>query len=135
MPWGEFLEAGKSRFWAGKSRFLEAGTPRILESKKTELWNKKQQMEILKIQIHVAQNVGKVWIGQKRNFWAPSGATPGYFLHGPTTIRNYKTKYDILDLFRSVFDITSKTQLNTQRNKELRQARCLQLGQNVCWFH
>ena len=40
-------------------------------------------MEILKIQIHVAQNVGKVWIGRKKTFPAPFGAIPGIFLRGP----------------------------------------------------
>ena len=33
-------------------------------------------MNILKIQIHVAQNVGKVWISQKKTFPAPFGAIP-----------------------------------------------------------
>ena len=28
-------------------------------------------MKILKIQIHVVQNVGKVWISRERNFLAP----------------------------------------------------------------
>ena len=46
---------------------------RNLESKKIS------KMEILKIQIHVAQNVGKVWIGRKKTFPAPFGAIPGNF--------------------------------------------------------
>ena len=46
---------------------------RNLESKKIS------QMEILKIQIHVAPNVSKVWIGRKKT----SGAIPGHFLQGP----------------------------------------------------
>ena len=40
-------------------------------------------MKILKFQIHVAQNVGKVWISRKNTFPAPFGAISGNFLHGP----------------------------------------------------
>ena len=41
------------------------------------------KMEILKI--HVAQNVGKVWISRKKNFPAIFGAISGNFLHGTKT--------------------------------------------------
>ena len=52
---------------------------RNLESKQLS------EMKIIKIEIHVAQNVRKVWIGRKNNFPAPFGAIPGNFLHGPKT--------------------------------------------------
>ena len=41
------------------------------------------KIKILKIQIRSDQNVGKVWIGRKRNLPAPFGAIPGIFLRGP----------------------------------------------------
>ena len=40
-------------------------------------------MEILKIQIRVAQNVSKVWISWKKILPVPFGAIPGIFSHGP----------------------------------------------------
>ena len=40
---------------------------------------KNKKMEILKVQIHVTQNIGKVWIGRTQNFPAPFGAIPGNF--------------------------------------------------------
>ena len=45
-------------------------------------------MKILKIRIHVAQNVGKVWISRKKNLPAPFGAIPGNFLRGPENRKN-----------------------------------------------
>ena len=45
-------------------------------------------MKVLKIQIHVTQNVGKVWIDRKKTFPAPFGAIPGNFLHGPKKSKN-----------------------------------------------
>ena len=44
-------------------------------------------MKILKIQMHVAQNVGKVWISWKKTFLAPFGAISGNFFHGPKQIQ------------------------------------------------
>ena len=44
---------------------------------------KMSKTESIKIQIHVAQNVCKVWISRKKNFPTPFGAIPGNFLHGP----------------------------------------------------
>ena len=49
-----------------------------------------KKMEIIKIQIRSAQNVGKVWIGRKKNLPAPFGASLGYFLHGPEKLKNVK---------------------------------------------
>ena len=51
-----------------------------------------QKIEILKIRIHVAQNVGKVWIGWKKTFLAPFGATSGNFLRGLKQIQACKKK-------------------------------------------
>ena len=42
-----------------------------------------QKIEILKIQIRSARNVGKVWISRKKIFPAPFGAIPCHFVHGP----------------------------------------------------
>ena len=39
-----------------------------------------RNIKILKIKIRVAQNVGKVWISQKKNLSAPFGVIPGHFL-------------------------------------------------------
>ena len=60
----------------------------IWEPGNPEIWNptKISEMEILKIQIHVAQNVDKVWISRKKNLPTPFGAIPGNFLHGPNKI-------------------------------------------------
>ena len=41
------------------------------------------KIEILKIQICSAQNVGKVWISRKKVLLALFGAIPGHFFHGP----------------------------------------------------
>ena len=38
-----------------------------------------KKMEILKFQVHSAQNVGKVWISRKKILLAPFGAIPGMF--------------------------------------------------------
>ena len=43
---------------------------------------KKQKIKILKIKIHVAQNVGKVWISRKKNLPAPFGASQAIFCVG-----------------------------------------------------
>ena len=48
---------------------------------------KKQNMNVLKIRIRSAQNVGKVWISRKTSSRAPFGAIPGHFLHGPKKIQ------------------------------------------------
>ena len=45
------------------------------------------KIKILKIKIHVAQNVGKVWIGRKQTFPAPFGAIPGNFVRGPEKLK------------------------------------------------
>ena len=55
----------------------------IWEPGNPEIWDpKKSQKKNLKIQIHVAQNVGKVWISRK-TFTTPFGAIAGNFVHGP----------------------------------------------------
>ena len=55
----DFLEAGKSRFW---------GNPEFWD---LEIWKfgvqEMKKIQILKIQIHSAQNVGKVWISSKKS--------------------------------------------------------------------
>ena len=45
-------------------------------------------MKILKIKIHVAQNVGKVWISKENTFLALFGAIPGHFMHVPKNNKN-----------------------------------------------
>ena len=69
--------------WPGPSpartRFWKSGN---LEIQKFGI-QKISKMKILKIQIHVAQNVGKVWISRKKTFPAPFGALPDIFLRGP----------------------------------------------------
>ena len=40
------------------------------------------------IQVYVAQNVGKVWISQKKTLPAPFGAIPGNFLRRPEKSEN-----------------------------------------------
>ena len=62
----EIWEFGDLGTW--KSRNL--GSPKI------------QNIQILKIQIHSAQNVGKVWISREKILLAPFGAIPGHFFHG-----------------------------------------------------
>ena len=52
-------------------------------------------MEILKIEIRSAQNVGKVFISRKKTFPAPFGALPGNFLRGPEKSKNC----EILSIF------------------------------------
>ena len=42
-----------------------------------------EKMEILKIQIHSAQNVGKVWIRRNKKKTAPFGGISGQCFHGP----------------------------------------------------
>ena len=76
----------------GNSRNPDFGKPEnpdcwIRKSIILEL-QKSPQKEILKIQMHVAQNVGKVWIGWKKNLLAPLGASSCYFLHGPNKSKN-----------------------------------------------
>ena len=46
------------------------------------------KMVFEQIQIHVAQNVGKVWISRKKTFPAPFGDIPGHFLRGPENSKN-----------------------------------------------
>ena len=46
-------------------------------------FQKIQKLKIIKIKIHSAQIVGKVWISRKKTFPAPFGAIPGNFLRGP----------------------------------------------------
>ena len=53
-------------------------------------------MEILKIKIRVAQNVGKIWISREKILLAPFGAISGKFLHGP---EKYKTNEYFLPIF------------------------------------
>ena len=49
-------------------------------------------MKIIKIQIHVAQNVSKVWIDRKKTFPTPFGATPYHFFHGPKKTKTYTNR-------------------------------------------
>ena len=61
------------------------GPSRAQAGPKPEIWDptKKKKIEILKITIRVAQNVGKVWISRKKNLLAPFGALWAQFLRGP----------------------------------------------------
>ena len=64
------------------SRFWELGHPEVCNRTKIP------KMKILKIKIHVAQNVSNVLISQKKNLLAPLGAIPGHFLHGPKNVKD-----------------------------------------------
>ena len=44
-------------------------------------------MEILKIKVHHAQNVGKVQISREKQLPAPVGVISGKFVHGPENIK------------------------------------------------
>ena len=66
------------------ARFWKSGDLEILKFRIQTI----SKMKILKIRIRSAQNVGKVWIGQKNTFPAPFGAIPGNFLHGPKKSTN-----------------------------------------------
>ena len=74
---------GSSLAWPGASpaqaRFWKSGNLEIQKFGVQQI----SKMEILKIQISSAHNVGKVWTSWKKNLPAPFGATPGNFLHGP----------------------------------------------------
>ena len=58
-----------------RTRFWKSGN---LEIQKFGIQTMKN-MKILKIQIHVVQNVDKVWISRKKTFLAPLRAIPGIF--------------------------------------------------------
>ena len=60
----------------------------IQESEKSRnLGSKKiQKIQILKIQIRVAQNVSKVWISRKKQIPAPDF---GHFFHGPDKLQMF----------------------------------------------
>ena len=67
-----------------------SGNLEIWGSGNPEIWvQKNQKIQILKIQIHSAQNVGKVWISRKQILLALFGPILGNFFHGP---KNQKTK-------------------------------------------
>ena len=60
--------------------FLDLKFPRFLNSRAQVLAlgsKKKQKIQILKIKIRVAQNVGKVWISRKKQLPASFGAISG----------------------------------------------------------
>ena len=58
----------------------------IQESENPEIWDPTHiNIQILKIKIRDAQNVGKVWIRRKKQLPAPFGAISGKFFHGPET--------------------------------------------------
>ena len=50
-------------------------------------------MNIFKIQIYVAQNVGKLWISRKKNFPFPFGVISDHFLHGPNKSQKVLSAY------------------------------------------
>ena len=60
---------------------LESGNLEIQESGNLES-KKIPNIKILRIQIHSAQNVGKVLLSRKQNLLAPFGALSGLFFHG-----------------------------------------------------
>ena len=67
--------------WVGPS-WAQVGGPKLGPSQKFGI-QKIQKIKILKIKIHVAQNVGEVWIGRKKIPLAPFGVTWALFLRGP----------------------------------------------------
>ena len=56
------------------------------------LGQKIPKTKIVKIKIHVAQNVGKVWISRKKNFPASFHAISGHISHGPKKPECCQTK-------------------------------------------
>ena len=83
--------------WVGPRR-AQVGGPKLGPSgPKPEIWDptKIQKIRTLKIKIHVAQNVGKVWISGEKNFLAPFGAIWGHFLRGPEKSKKYIKKLAI----------------------------------------
>ena len=59
------------------------------KERKSEIQNlgSTKKVQVLKIKIHVAQNVGKVWIVGNKHL-APFGAISGKFFHGPKKSKN-----------------------------------------------
>ena len=74
-PWKNWRQIPENIFhpWKNGGKF---GTPKIQKSK------------VLKIKIRSAQNVGKVWISQKKILLAPFGAIWAHFFHGPEKSKN-----------------------------------------------
>ena len=74
---------GPAQAWPGPDLGnLETWKSRNLESQKIS------KMKILKFQINVAQNDGKVWISRKKRFQAPFGGIPGHFSMDPKNDKN-----------------------------------------------
>ena len=81
-------------FEAGTSKFGEVGKIQIWGSRETHIWGnpefwnleiqkcgvqKIKLIKVLKIQIHSAQNVGKVWISRKKSSWPYLGPSEAIF--------------------------------------------------------
>ena len=66
----------------------------IQESENPEIWKygipKIQKIQILKIKIRVAQNVGKVWISRNKIPLASFGVIWTHFLRGPERCKKCK---------------------------------------------
>ena len=71
--------------FSGKKKAPAATYPQV------QGFQKIQKLKVLKIKIHSAQNVGKVWISRKKNLPAPFGAFPGNFLRGPEKSKKCQT--------------------------------------------
>ena len=71
----------------------------IQESGNPEIWDPKmKKIQILKIKIRVAQNVGKVWISRKKHLPAPFGAISGHVFHGPEKYKKDMQKFCLFSL-------------------------------------
>ena len=83
--------------------YVASGAFFFLEKWPLEFWDptKIQKIKNLKIKIHAAQNVGKVWISRKKNFPAPFHTIPGHVFHGPETYTSIQ-KASIILLFSLV---------------------------------
>ena len=75
------LRTGKGRVGTWKSRNLGIFRSGDLEIEKCGIQKNKTKTKT-NIQIHSAQNVGKVWISRKHILLAPFGAIPGHVFHG-----------------------------------------------------
>ena len=70
----------------GSRGIWNLGSPKL---KKFRTWkpgnveSQKNNLQIIKIEIHVAQNVGQVWISRKKKLQAPFHAISSHFIHGP----------------------------------------------------
>ena len=89
MTFGDFLARGPTRGpLEGPTRPKAQAWPRpdFCKSGNLDLkiWNRYQtKIQVLKIQVHVVQNVDKIWISRKKHFPAPFGAISAHFCMDP----------------------------------------------------